>query len=50
VDQVSPEDLRLVIKEEGKTRISHVKDVEKIRRLLEEGIWLGEAWFSELIE
>ena len=50
VDQVSPEDLRLVMKEEGKTRISHVKDVEKIRRLLEEGIWLGEAWFSELIE
>jgi len=50
VDHVSPEDLRLVIKEEGKTRISHVKDVEKIRRLLEEGIWLGEAWFSELIE
>ena len=50
VDQVSPEDLRLVIKEEGKTKISHVKDIEKIRRLLEEGIWLGEAWFSELIE
>ncbi len=50
VDHVSPEDLRLVIKEEGKTKISHVKDVEKIRRLLEEGIWLGEAWFSELIE
>ncbi len=50
VNRVPPEELRLVTKTGGATRISTVKDKKKVERMLEEGLPLGEVWYSGELE
>jgi len=40
-----PEEVLLVEKENGRTKVKPVEDLDKARRLLEEGIPLGEIWY-----
>lgn len=52
LDHVKPEEVILVTKTDGKTvarRLSAVDEVKAVRKYLEEGGTLGEAWFSGLI-
>ncbi len=52
LDYVKPEELYLVFKEEGGTkivRLKDTKDVEKVKEFLKTGGTLGEAWLSGLI-
>jgi len=46
VDEALPEELRFVDKINGKTRVRMVEDKEKVKKMLEEGLKLGEIWFS----
>lgn len=50
VSQVPPEELRLVKKTGGDTTIKAVEDKEKVKRMLEEGLPLGEVWYSGELE
>ncbi len=50
VNQVPPEELRLVEKTGGDTTIRKVEDKEKVKRMLEEGLTLGEVWYSGELE
>ena len=52
IDFVEPEDLIIVEKEEGKTKVSRIEEEnakKRIKALLEEGIPLGEAYYSGAI-
>ena len=52
MDFVEPEDLIIVEKEEGKTKVRRIEEEEekkRIKALLEEGIPLGEAYYSGAI-
>lgn len=52
LDFVEPEDLIIVEKEEGKTKVSRIEEEnakKRIKALLEEGIPLGEAYYSGAI-
>ena len=52
IDFVEPEDLIIVEKEEGKTKVSRIEEEnaeKRIKALLEEGIPLGEAYYSSAI-
>lgn len=40
-----PSEILLIEKDKGKTKVRPVNDVEKVRRLLEEGLPLGEIWY-----
>jgi len=40
-----PKEVLLVKKENGRTKVKPVEDLNKVRRLLEEGIPLGEIWY-----
>ena len=40
-----PKEVLLVEKENGRTKVKLVEDLSKVRRLLEEGIPLGEIWY-----
>ena len=42
---LDPKEVLLVEKEEGKTKVKPVEDLNKVRRFLEEGIPLGEIWY-----
>ena len=48
VDHLRPEELRLVVKREGRTEVRPIVSEQKelVRRLLEEGFTLGEIWYS----
>lgn len=53
LDHVRPEEVYLVAKVEGGTRVkrlSTVEDIDAVRRFLELGGSLGEAWLSGLLE
>lgn len=53
LDHVRPEEVYLVVKVEGGTRVkrlSTVEDIDAVRRFLELGGSLGEAWQSGLLE
>lgn len=45
VNFVEPEDIRLIKKEGGETKVSKIQDPEKLRDALEE-MGLGELWYS----
>lgn len=45
VDFVQPEDIRVVEKEEGETRVSKVKNLDRLKEALKE-MGLGELWYS----
>jgi len=42
---LDPKEVLLVEKEDGKTKVKSVEDLNKVRRFLEEGIPLGEIWY-----
>ncbi len=53
VDYVKPEELLLVVKVKGETKVKRLvdtEDIERVRKFLEEGGTLGEAWYSGVIE
>jgi len=41
----NPEDLLLLTKEKGQTKIERVQDIDDVKKLLEEGFPLGEIWY-----
>ena len=45
VDFVEPNDIRVVEKEEGETKVSEVKNPDKLKEALKE-MGLGELWYS----
>ncbi len=53
LDHVKPEEVYLVARVEGETRVkklSTIEDIDAVRRYLELGGSLGEAWLSGLLE
>jgi predicted ATPase len=46
IDKVKPEELYLVKKVKGESFVGRVKEKEKVKKMLKNGMLLGEVWFS----
>jgi len=51
VDHLAPEELRLVVKREGRTEVRAItgEQRELVRKMLEEGFTLGELWYDKVL-